>query len=146
MKIEGSCGLHEVFSSLRYAQKRVKDVIRSGKNPYFGNKYATLDDILSMCRPILSDSDLVTTVLPSSDDKGNLGFIFIIAHTKGQYIETSISLPAPGNQSQESKRDGTGLQELGSMLAYLRKHFLCSVLQIDGGEDIGLLSNEGRSE
>ena len=88
-------------------------------------RYATLDKILDMARPVLSAEGLVLFQPITTNDKGGLVLVTKLLHRSGEWMETTIPLPAPGADPQS----------LGSAITYLRRYAVTSLLGIASDED-----------
>ena len=100
-------------------QKKVNSIKKDGKNPHFKSTYATLTQILSEVKPILSECGLLL-LQPIGNNKVST----IIYDDKGRVAEASIDLP-------------TNLtpQQLGSAITYFRRYTLASLLALEIDDD-----------
>ena len=100
-------------------QKKVNSIKKDGKNPHFKSTYATLTQILSEVKPVLSECGLLVTQ-PIKDNKVST----IISDEKGVIAESYIDLP-------------TNLtpQQLGSAITYFRRYTLASLLALEIADD-----------
>ena len=57
----------EAFRNARLEIQQV-GISKKGKNQHFGNTYATLDDIIEICEPILLKHDLLTSFTQTYDN------------------------------------------------------------------------------
>ena len=122
-----------IFSALVTAQGSISDVPMKGSNSHFRSKYATLEDVLKVCRPILTENGLGIVTGPSSEN-GTFGASVRLIHKSGQWIQVGGS----------AKATRGGAQELGSILTYLRRYTVCSLLNIAGDTDDDAEAAEGR--
>ena len=91
----------------------------------YGYKYATLDDILTVVKPILAKHKLVL-IQPLTGE----GLETIIMHESGQCIREAVSLPSMG----ENKKMNAA-QAVGATITYMRRYALSSILCISTDED-----------
>jgi ERF superfamily len=91
----------------------------------YGFRYATLDKILDMARPVLAEEGLVLFQPISTNEKGGLVLVTRLLHRSGEWMETSIPLPAPGGDPQA----------FGSAVTYLRRYAVTALLGIASDED-----------
>jgi len=91
----------------------------------YGFRYATLDKILDMARPVLAEEGLVLFQPISTNEKGGLVLVTRLLHRSGEWMETSIPLPAPGGDPQS----------FGSVVTYLRRYAVTALLGIASDED-----------
>lgn len=109
-------------------QKEVGVISKDGKNPHFKSTYATLQNILSEVKPILSKFNLIV-VQPVIDDKV---YTFIIDAESGEKESASISLPV-----------GLTPQQLGSAITYYRRYLLAGMLSLEMDDDDGNTASIG---
>ena len=91
----------------------------------YGYKYATLDDILTVVKPILAKHKMAL-IQPLTGE----GLETIIMHESGQCIRETVSLPAMG----ENKKMNAA-QAVGATITYMRRYALSSILCISTDED-----------
>jgi hypothetical protein len=119
----------ESISSLAKAlaifNSKVSKVSKDANNPFFRNKYATLDNIIDEVRPILTENGLTLMQFPSGD--GNLVSVSTyLMHESGEWIESDPLIMKP------VKNDP---QAIGSCITYARRYSLASFLSLNTGED-----------
>lgn len=107
-------------SKLLDFQKKVGIVKKDSKNPHFKNTYASLTQILSEVKPLLTECGLVLVQPISLQGVGTT----IIDCETGEKIETIISLPSNLNP-----------QQLGSAITYFRRYTLASLLALEIDDD-----------
>ena len=122
---------------LAKAQGQLKNIEKGTDNPFFKSKYASLDDVLDVVRPVLAKNDLAL-------------FQGIVHHDNNAYLQTRI-LHLDGTVFQDDGvplemevKGGTAMQRLGSCITYARRYGLMAALNItskDAGED-----NDGNDE
>lgn len=100
-------------------QRKVNAIKKDGKNPHFKSTYATLTQILSEVKPILSDIGLVL-LQPIKD--GKVGTV--ITDGDKLVIESFIDLPT-----------GLNPQQMGSAITYFRRYTLASLLSLEIEDD-----------
>jgi hypothetical protein len=101
-------------------QKKIGIIKKDSKNPHFKNTYASLTQILSEVKPLLTECGLILIQPISLEGVGTT----IIDFETGEKIETIISLP-------------TNLtpQQLGSAITYFRRYTLASLLSLEIDDD-----------
>ena len=107
-------------SKLLDFQKKVGIIKKDAKNPHFKNTYASLTQILSEVKPLLTECGLV---LIQPIDANGVGTT-IIDSENGQKVETYISLP-----------NNLSPQQLGSAITYFRRYTLASLLALEIDDD-----------
>jgi len=99
-------------------QKQVNVIKKDAKNPHFKNTYATLKQVLSEVKPILSEVGLLIT--QPIDERG-IGTVI----TDGKDLISSF-IPMP---------TGLAPQQLGSCVSYYRRYTACSLLCLEIDDD-----------
>jgi oligoendopeptidase F len=100
-------------------QKRIGVIAKDSKNPHFKNTYASLTQILSEVKPIMSELGL-TIMQPIKDNK-----VFTCIYDGATEIATS-DIQLPVNLSP---------QQLGSAITYYRRYTLASLLALEIDDD-----------
>jgi hypothetical protein len=102
-------------------QKRIQAIKKDGKNPHFKNTYATLPQILSEVKPILSDLGL--TLMQPIQDGEVMSCIY-----EGDKLLCESFLKLPENLNP---------QQIGSAITYFRRYTLSSLLALEIEDDDG---------
>lgn len=140
----------DVKEALVELTKRLSEInfSKDGKNPIFKSDYITIDQVLRILNPILSDiglnlqqnpegEDDIKTITYGKDIVKNIVFIrmrtiLTFVNEKGESSSVEyLSYPNP----VELQIKGNLSQALGSAITYLRRYHLMSVLGIGTGED-----------
>jgi hypothetical protein len=109
---------HTLTQRLLEFQKQVNVIKKDAKNPHFKNTYATLKQVLSEVKPILSEVGLLIT--QPIDERG-IGTVI----TDGKdSISSFIPMPT-----------GLAPQQLGSCVSYFRRYTVCSLLSLEIDDD-----------
>ncbi len=120
-----AAALVSALSKLRNPPRnRAVEVSTRGGGKY-SFRYATLDKILDMARPVLAAEGLALFQPISTNEKGGLVLVTRLLHRSGEWMETSIPLPAPGGDPQS----------FGSAVTYLRRYAVTALLGIASDED-----------
>lgn len=115
-----------IHSALSKAQGMVKAVHKTKVNPQFKSKYASLDDILEMLRPITAECGLAIIQIPVFEES-SCGVKTIITHASGETLECGELLLPLG-------RSG-GAQGAGSSLTYARRYAISALFCISCDDD-----------
>ena len=108
-------------------QRKVGAIKKDGKNPHFKSTYATLTQILSEVKPLLSECGLVLT-----QPIENNAVVSRIVSDKGELIgESGLTLP-----------DGLNAQQVGSCITYYRRYTLASLLALEIDDDDANLASQ----
>lgn len=109
------------------AQASFTAVSKDATNPFFNSRYADLNSILDMARPILAENQLAIMQLCQPSMDGVLVQTTLM-HETGQWIsDESLHLPA-------AKQDPQGY---GAALTYARRYALQSFLCLSTEDDDG---------
>jgi hypothetical protein len=118
--------LNELFSALSKAQGKMESAIKDSKNPFFKSNYADLASCWETAREPLSSNGLSIIQIPE-EIEGKWMLKTILAHSSGQYIESSIPILALKMDSQS----------FGSAITYARRYALSSCIGISSVDDDG---------
>jgi hypothetical protein len=99
-------------------QKKVNVIKKDSKNPHFKNTYASLTQIISEVKPLLSE---VGIVLTQPLINGNVSTFLTYG---SEVLESSLPLPV-----------GLQPQPLGSAITYFRRYTLASLLALEIDDD-----------
>lgn len=123
----------DLFTAMAKAQGEFTTVEKGKDNPFFKSKYAPLDSIIEMIRPILAAHGLSVMQFTDIPESGT-GVIIetVIAHSTGQYVSGRLLMPM-------AKVDPQGA---GSSITYGRRYALAAALGIVSDEDVDGNGNE----
>lgn len=109
-----------IHTKLLEFQKKIGIIKKDSKNPHFKNTYASLTQILSEVKPLLTECGLILIQPISLEGVGTT----VIDFETGEKIEAVISLP-------------TNLtpQQLGGAITYFRRYTLASLLSLEIDDD-----------
>lgn len=116
---------NEIFKAISAAQGEFLTVEKSSTNPHFKSKFAPLDNIIEMLRPILPKHGLSFVQFTDITD-GGIVVETVITHESGQWVSGSLKMPA-------TKQDPQGY---GSALTYGRRYGLSAAFGIASDEDV----------
>ena len=115
-------------SALSKAQAEMPAIKFDSKNPFLKNDYASLGAIIAGARPVIAKHGLSVAQLTFGED-GVTGVETVLMHASGEWISNSISMPIGEEKGKSSA------QVAGSIVTYLRRYSLASVLGIYSDED-----------
>ena len=125
--MKSSESLSNLATALSKAQGEAKDIVK-GKQGY-GYKYATLESILSMLRPILASNGL--SVIQSNGNEGNIITVTTrLMHSSGEWLEDS------GGVEFQLLKGMNNAQSVGSAISYLRRYQISAFMNITSDEDV----------
>lgn len=123
--MEKSESIAALGKALSQFQGEIKNPNNTADNPFFKSKYAPLNDILNLVRPILSKHGLSIVQAPSGDGENIIIYTTLI-HSSGEWIEF---------EPLTLKADKVTAQGAGSAITYGRRYALSAVLGISSEDD-----------
>lgn len=114
--------------ALATAQGEMKAAEMTATNPFLKNRYADLGAVIVAIKPVLSKNGL-SVVQPVSGTGEFVTVTTLLMHESGEWIEEIISLPVG------EARGKSQAQEAGSIITYLRRYSLASMLGVYADED-----------
>jgi hypothetical protein len=111
-----------IETCLMQFQTEIGIIKKDSKNPHFKNTYASLGQILSEVKPILTKCGLV--LLQPIDANGVTTKILMAGGSETDFVESFIPLPI-----------GLAPQPLGSAITYYRRYTLSSLLALEIDDD-----------
>jgi len=123
-----SDNIDALAAALAKAQAVMPVAKMNATNPFLKNKYADLGSIIEASRNALADNGLSVSQLVEGDDN-KIGVSTMLMHSSGQWLESTVSM-ALGEE-----RGKSAAQVAGSIITYLRRYSLASMLGIYADED-----------
>lgn len=114
-------------------QGEVSNPKNTAKNPQFNSKYAPLQDILALVRPLLSKQGL-SLLQSTTGDLDNVSISTILIHESGEFIETDPFV-LKGEQTAKGGGKVINVQGAGSMITYIRRYQVSAILGIASEDD-----------
>ena len=115
----------QIIPALLKVQANIKGMRPDASNPFFKNKYITLDGILEYIRPILADADVL--LVQQAHSEGDYAEVTTtLYHKSGEYMTTEPLRLRP------SKNDA---QQVGSAITYAKRYQLSALLGISSEVD-----------
>ena len=109
------------------AQSEIGAITKSQDNPYFKNKYADINVILAVVKPILNKHGLVLIQgLQLMEGKNGLNTTILNGDTGEIVVQSNCFLP-----------DTVKAQETGSAITYFRRYAIQSLLALEAVDDDG---------
>lgn len=122
-----SDNIGELAKALAAAQGEMSAAAKDATNPHFKTRYADLSSIMDACRGPLTKHGLSVTQLPGRGDDGAVTLTTLLMHASGQHIGSTVG----ARPAQENP------QVVGSILTYLRRYALASVVGVVSDDDDG---------
>ncbi len=120
-----SDSIANLAKALASFQAEIENPKNTASNPFFKSKYAPLQDILNLARPLLSKHGLSILQSPSGDGK-NIIITTILMHSSGEWIETEPLVL----QAEKATAQGAG-----SAITYGRRYAISAILGISSEDD-----------
>lgn len=115
-----------LFAAIAQAQGEVENAQKSAINSHFKNRYADLAEVLNTVRPVFARHGLAIIQSVSSDQQ-LVTVATTIAHKEGGFVTSSMSCTSPTSK----------IQDLGSMVTYLRRYSVAAMTCISQADDDG---------
>ena len=112
----------------------ISKVAKDASNPFYKNKYASLDSIIDEARPVLTKNGLSILQLPSGDGEHAI-MKTLLLHESGEWIESEALIIKPVKSDP---------QAYGSCISYMRRYSLTSFLSLNTGEDDDANNSSGK--
>lgn len=113
--------LKEISKALSLFAIKVESIRKDANNPFFKSQYATLSNIIESSRDALSECGLSVSQFPI----GEHSLITILMHESGEWMQSEYTM-------RPTKNDPQGI---GSVITYMRRYALASVLNLSIQED-----------
>ena len=125
--------INKISADLVKVMAEVKDVVKNSSG--YGYKYASLDEVLKMVRPIAAKNNIA--ILQSSElQEGIVKVETTLLHSSGEYIVSEVQAPYIELKGMNS------YQSLGAAITYLRRYSLSNVFAISSEEDTDATSKQ----
>ena len=125
-----------LFNRLLVAQEKIGKISKDKENPFFKSKYADINIIIEMVKPILNEEGILF-LQPLSNVDGKPAITTILMHGKESIEYTTVfpDLPKP----LEGKKSNP-FQDMGSAITYYRRYALISILGLEAEDTDGNIS------
>jgi hypothetical protein len=120
-----------IYPALIASQKEVGKLAKDAENPYFKSKYASLEAVLDVIKPVFLNHG-IAIVQGSGESKNGINLITRLIHESGQWIETDFPIPL-------AKQDP---QSAGSASSYGRRYGLKAMASLAEEDDDGQSSSD----
>jgi len=121
-------GIQNLAAALSKAQAELPAIKFDSVNPFLKNGYASLGAVIAGSRSVLAKNGLSVTQLTFGED-GVVGVETMLLHSSGEWISDRVSMQAGEERGKSSA------QVAGSIVTYLRRYALASILGIYADED-----------
>jgi len=120
--------IQNLSAALSQAQGEMPVIKFNSTNPFLKNHYADLGAIIAGTRPVLAKFGLAVTQLTFGED-GVVGVETMLTHNSGEWISDRVSMQVGEERGKSSA------QVAGSIVTYLRRYSLASILGVYADED-----------
>lgn len=108
------------------AHAEIGVVVKGASNPFFKSKYADLASVVEAVKPALLKNEIVV-VQGLQDAEGGVAIETMLLHSSGEWISSTLRLPA-------AKEDAQGY---GSACTYGRRYGLMAICGVPADDDDG---------
>lgn len=122
----------QIAMELVNLQIAIKDVNRSQQGYQY--KYADLESILLLVRPLLHQHNLAITQFPCNEEN-RVGVTTRLMHVSGQWMENTLTMDLGAPKSM------TLPQAAGSVITYCRRYSVAAILGITQTDDDAALAD-----
>jgi hypothetical protein len=120
--------IQNIATALSNAQAEFPVIKFDSINPFLKNHYASLGSVIETARATLAKYGLSASQLTFGDD-GVIGVETVLMHSSGEWISQSVSMQIGEEKGKSSA------QVAGSIITYLRRYALASMLGLYADED-----------
>ena len=121
-----------IIKILMEARADIEPIKKSGTNPHFGNKYATLESVIEAVTEPLQKHGFLLMHRTISNEHGK-SITTELVHESGESFVTAIPLVLGKND----------MQGLGSAITYARRYGIMSLLNLPAEDDDGEQNRKG---
>jgi|ERR1051326_8217379 predicted aconitase len=119
--------IDQLITALAKAQGEMSSASKDSKG--YNYKYADLASVWEACRGPLSHNGLAITQIETQNETGDI-LVTILGHSSGQWIRSIMPI-----RVKQSSGKTNELQEMGSVLTYLRRYSLSAIVGVAPAED-----------
>lgn len=127
--------IKELAGALSKFTGEVSNPKNTAKNPQFNSKYAPLEEILNVVRPLLAKQGL-SVIQSTTGALEAVTITTILLHESGEFIETEPFI-LKGEQNARGGTKVVNVQGAGSMITYIRRYQISALLGLASEDDDG---------
>jgi|SRR5882757_1499158 len=125
-----------LFTALCQFQGEVVHIYKDSQA--FGFKYADLGSVLDVVKPLLLKNGLCVSQMTTSCERtGKPALRTVLGHSSGEWISGTMAFNEP-----EATKKNSSIQNLGSVITYMRRYAICAILGITQTDDEDVRSKE----
>jgi len=121
--------ISKIAVALSKFQGEVTDIPKNKQNEYMKNRYADLQGVLEIVRPLLAKHELTIIQTPSTEGE-KVKLTTLLVHSSGEWIKDTLFMDITTNNKATTKA-----QAIGSVITYARRYSLSSILGIAQADD-----------
>jgi hypothetical protein len=129
-----SIEINELASALSKAQRAMTYAKKDSRNPFYSSQYADLASCWEAVREPLSSNGLALMQFPSAE-RGVVRIETILAHSSGQWIGSTLTLPVVREKKGEGFSPADDPQAVGSAITYGRRYAMAAIVGIAQDDD-----------
>ena len=118
--------ISQLAASLAKAQGAVDNAVKNKKNPHFRSSYADLSAVLDVVRKPMAANGLCVVHDVNKDESSRV-MTTTLLHESGEWLSV---------HARATPKDG-GPQAIGSIMTYLRRYTISSLLSVSQQDDDG---------
>lgn len=127
--------MKNILTKLLEAQKQIGVVLKDADNPFFKSKYADINSIIEVVKPVMNKVGLVILQPLTHDENGALIKTIIGDPESGEIFEDSTRLPHNDDP-----------QKQGAIITYFRRYAIQSMLFVQAEDTDANDTNQARTE
>lgn len=152
----------KLLAAFLKVQAETKTLVKNKKNPHTGSMYADLEAVANVADAVLTKHGLTLLTLPASNlshSSGiySIGVLCMLAHPEsGEWITQEFLMPAPiekrwkkdpstKKETDVIAQEGVTAQGAGSVLTYMRRYAIVTILNLRAEDDDDGNSASGRA-
>lgn len=124
-------------AALVKAQREMENATKNADNPHLGSKYANLEEVLRVTKPVLASHGLAVLQMPGMEGD-SVTLETMLVHESGEWIAGVACAPLPvGRTNRKGEPVPVGAQDVGSAITYLRRYGLAALAGITQEDNDG---------
>jgi len=118
----------KLAAAMAKVQSEMPAAQMNATNPFLKNRYADLGSVIATAKPVLAKYGISVAQFPVGDG-ATVGVETVLMHESGEWMSNTLTLEA------HDEKGKSGAQVAGSIISYLRRYALASVLGMYADED-----------
>jgi hypothetical protein len=126
--IEMSTELDKLAPALAKAQAEIRKAAKNARNPHLRNRYADLESVLDVVRPVAASHGLSFPCFPVCRD-GRAGVRWMLLHASGQWMSGEVLHDVGSSKGLKPA------QADGVCISYAKRYAASAVFSVSTGDD-----------